>query len=324
MTQQTCSRWAQWIAAGLLAWCIGVQPGSCADFFVNNLTGDDARDGGAPDSQGASGGPLRTITRALQKANRGDRIILAKTDEPYRESVTLQAARHSGIPERPFEIIGSGAILDGTEPVPTASWEHFAGDIFRFRPARSAYVLLYRENRPAKRRQVPQDASQPPPLEPLEWCVFRGRIYFRVEKGRLPQSYELTHTVLQVGITLYEVHDVVIRDLVVQGFQLDGINAHDDVFGATLAGLNCRGNGRSGISVGGASRVQLESSLLGNNGAAQLRTEGASRTEIVDCDLVDDGVVPAVDRQGGRIEGWEPDAKPKAAATAVRPGSRMR
>ena len=59
-----------------------------------------------------------------------------------------------------------------------------------------------------------------------------------------------------MGITLYEVRNVVIRDLIVQGFQLDGINAHDGVFDALLKKVTCRGNARSGICVGGASRVR--------------------------------------------------------------------
>lgn len=270
--------------ASLLAFCSFVPPGVAGDLYagdlyVNNVSGDDTRDGTAAGSLGAQGGPLRTIARALQKANQGDRIILAKTEEPYRESLTLQAGKHSGVPGRPFELIGNGAILDGTQPVPADAWEQYAGDVYRFRPARLSCFLLYKDGLPAKRRAVSAGALEPPQLAPLEWCLFRGRVHFRAEKGRLPQRYDLTHTVLPVGITLYEVRDVVIRDLVVQGYRLDGINAHDGVFGATLAGLNCRGNGRSGISVGGASRVSLESSLLGNNGTAQLRTEGSSLTE---------------------------------------------
>jgi len=91
-----------------------------------------------------------------------------------------------------------------------------------------------------------------------------------------------------------------VRDLVVQGFQLDGVNAHDGVQGATLAGLNCRGNGRSGISIGGASRVRIESCLVGNNGAAQVRTEGACHAQLVGCDLLDN-TAPKIVRDGGKV-----------------------
>ena len=57
--------------------------------------GDDGRDGRSAEASGA-GGPFRTIARALRAAGAGDRIILTKTTEPYRESITLQGGRHSG------------------------------------------------------------------------------------------------------------------------------------------------------------------------------------------------------------------------------------
>jgi hypothetical protein len=105
---------------------------------------------------------------------------------------------------------------------------------------------------------------------------------------------------LPVGITLYEVRHVVIRDLIVQGFQLDGINAHDGVFGASFIGVTCRGNARSGISVGGASRVRVEGCVVGNNGAAQVRTEGYSHTRVINSHLLDNTAPPVV-REGGTV-----------------------
>lgn len=116
----------------------------------------------------------------------------------------------------------------------------------------------------------------------------------------MPQSYKVAYTDLQVGITLYEVRHVVIRDLVVQGFQLDGVNAFDGVMHATLTGLNCRGNARSGISIGGASRVLVESCLVGNNGAAQVRSEGVAHTQLIRCDLLDN-TAPKIVRDGGEV-----------------------
>ena len=72
-----------------------------------------------------------------------------------------------------------------------------------------------------------------------------------------------------------------------------------------LVGLTCRGNGRSGISVGGASQAEIVASLVGSNGEAQVRTEGKSHTILVNCDLVEHDVVPKLDRRGGevRVEG---------------------
>ena len=94
---------------------------SARDLFVNNVDGDDLRDGSSPTVTGTRGGPCRTIMRALQLARNGDHVILAQAGQPYRESITLQAEPHSGNPGRPFMIMGNGAILDGSVPVPSSS-----------------------------------------------------------------------------------------------------------------------------------------------------------------------------------------------------------
>lgn len=283
----------------LAAFWVSVSCGWARDLHVDNVMGDDRNDGSAPEVLGERVGPFRTITRALSAVRKGDRVILANKGEAYRESITLQGGRSSGLHMAPFELIGNGAVLDGTVSVPAFAWTHYRGNIFRFHPLKTSFQILYHDGKPAQRRRVTSSEGIED-LEPLEWCLFERHIYFRVEEGRLPQSYELTYTGLPVGITLYEVHNVVIRDLVIQGFQLDGVNAHDGVQEAVLTGLNCRGNGRSGISVGGASQVVIQACLVGNNGEAQVRTEGASQTHIVACDLLDN-TAPKIVRDGGRV-----------------------
>ena len=272
------------------------------DIYVNNVTGDDRNQGESPESnRGALSGPCRSVGRALKAARNGDRIVIANTGEPYRECVTLQAGHHSGVEGRPFEIVGNGAVLDGRSEVPPDAWRHFRADVYRFRPRRLHHQVLYLDDKPAKLRRIEGGAL--PDLQPLEWCLFDGHVYFRAEKGRIPPDYDLSHSSMAAGLTLYEVRHVVVSDLIVQGFQLDGVNAHDGAMDTRLVGLVCRGNGRSGISVGGASRVQIEACLVGNNLRAQLRTEGFSRTRVIGCDLVDtDPAAPALQQLGGDVD----------------------
>jgi len=301
MPQLTCR---SLILFTLLASILSANLAQAENHYVNNETGDDGRDGRSPDLTGLASGPYRTITKALQVANRGDRIILAKTDTPYHESITLQASRHSGMLTRPFVLEGNGAILDGSRPIPETAWEGVPErpDLFRYAPRTKSHAMLYLFGRPAKRVVVSDKATEPPELQPLQWCLFRGHVYFRVEPNNIPAAYVLSAASLPVGITLYEARHIQIRDIVVQGFLRDGINAHDSVFDANLLKLNCRGNGRSGISVGGASSVRIESCLVGNNGQAQLRTEGYSRALVVNCDLIDDdAAAPAVVKRGGQV-----------------------
>jgi hypothetical protein len=283
----------------LLVWS-GVGAAAAREIHVDNKVGDDRYDGSAAVTVGRGAGPYRTLARALRAACKGDRVIVANTGDPYRESLTLQGGRHSGTPDAPFAIIGNGAVLEGLEPVPAEAWEIVEGSsLFRFRPPRMAFQVLYLDGKPAPRR-VARSANDIGLLRPLEWCLYEGYVFFRVEPNRPPQTYALAYTALPVGITLYEVRYVVIRDLVIQGFQLDGVNAHDGVRETSLISLNCRGNGRSGISVGGASRVRVDTCLVGNNGVAQVRTEGVSHTELVGCDLLENPA-PRVLRDGGDV-----------------------
>jgi hypothetical protein len=275
--------------------------GWAVDLYVDNQAGDDRFDGASPTSDGGGGGPFRTIHRALRSASRGQRIHLANTGTAYRESISLQGGHHSGSQRRPFELIGNGAVLEGAAPVPPHFWEHVGAEVYRFAPPLKSHQMLFLDGVPAERVAVQPGDRDVPALQPLQWCLFQRHIYFRPEEGRSPDQHALSYCDLTVGITLYEVRGVVVRDLIVQGFQLDGINAHDGVFDTTLRGVVCRGNARSGVSVGGASRVLIDSCILGNNGAAQLRTEGYSYTRVTDSHLLDNAA-PAVVRDGGRVE----------------------
>ena len=85
------------------------------------------------------------------------------------------------------------------------------------------------------------------------------------------------------------------------GHIFDGVNAHDDAQNCLLSGLTCRGNARSGISIGGSSRVEVSSCLLGSNGAAQLRSEGHCVVDVKGCDLLGDEHGPSHRIEGGRV-----------------------
>lgn len=287
----------------VLALCGSIECTSLAvarDIHVSNMGGDDRSDGSRLRPSIARGGPVRTIAKALRLAEAGDRIVLAKTSEPYRESVSLTCSKHSGSPLGPFIIEGNGAVLDGSTPVPDDAWRHFDGDVFYFEPAGMGYQQFFLPGGAAIRHPVSSATVRLPALEPLEWCLKDGRIFFRVESGRLPQAYRAACCGLRSGVTLYHVHDVVIRNLVVQGFQFDGIAANDGVRGARLEGVTARGNGRSGVSVSGASTVEIERCVLGNNGDSQLRNEDFALTFLRASRLIA-GEAPAIESAGGRI-----------------------
>lgn len=269
------------------------------DIFVDNLGGDDRNNGETLRAQGKANGPTKTITKALRLVNSGDRIIImAHKGEPYRESIAVQGGFSSGREGAPCEIIGNGAVLEGTTSLRDAEWESEGGDVFSIRPRLMAHQQLFLADKAAPR--VNASGGTRPELKEGEWCLFEGKIYFRCEPGRIPSAYAPACCGLQSGITLYEVHDLVISNLTIRGFQLDGVSAHDTARRVDLVGVMSVDNGRSGFSIGGASRVRLDDCTASGNGKAQVRTEGHSITQILGGKF-DEATAPAVQSDGGKV-----------------------
>jgi hypothetical protein len=281
--------------------CLGSWSSVCArDIFVNNVLGDDRRGGTMAVVSDEGTGPCRSIAKALRIADPGDHIVVANTGQPYRESITVQGPRHSGLDRFPTVISGNGATLDGSIPMAEAVWE-FAGDgMFRTRPISKSFQQLFLTGEALIRKQPPPDDF--PKLAPREWCLFRGWIYFAVDSGKLPEDYDLSCGGEQVGITLYNVHDIIIEDLNVRGFWLDGVNCHDNVRRADLIRVAAKHNGRSGFSVGGCSKVRIDTCAAAGNGTAQVRLEGVCKVELLD-NVLDEASAPAIVREGGTILG---------------------
>ncbi len=289
------------------------------EIYVDNRAGDDRFDGANQRGSQDLHGPVRTIGRALRVALGGDRIVLANTGEPYRESISLVGSRHSGIPLRDFIIEGNGSVLDGSAPVPPDAWEHYREAVFRFEPPGKQYQQLFLQGRPAPRVFASSLRDAPPDLEALEWCLHEGRVYFGVEPTKLPEDYPLSFARERVGITLYHVDKVTIADLTIQGFQLDGIQAANTARNVRLLGVILRGNGRSGLTVGGASLADIDACLMGNNGQAQILTLPYSETHVRNSEILGN-TAPARVAEGGRfflgakeVHGGLDQIKPDAA-----------
>lgn len=285
---------------GLLLSLIIAVSASAKDIYVDNVAGNNMFTGGQPFNTPEQTGPVRTIAKALGLALYGDTIVLANRGLPYRESISLVGGRHSGSLRRPFTIRGNGAVLDGSRPIDPNAWEPYDGNVFWFRPSRMSYQQFYIDGRPAAQVTVPSWEKRPPKLEKLEWCSVGGVIFFCVEQSKLPGDYNLSCADAQTGITLYHVDNVLIDDLTVQGFQLDGVNLANTARGVILSNVMCRGNGRGGVVIGGASVVDIRGCSLGNNGVAQLLTLPNSTTQVHDSLLLGNTAPGWVDR-GGRV-----------------------
>jgi hypothetical protein len=275
-------------------------PAMGREIYVNNAQGNDSFSGSRAQDPAGTGGPVRTLTKALRMAGPGDTIVLAKTDAPYRESISLVGSRHSGTSQQPFTIKGGGAILDGSQPLPAEAWENYRGPVFRLRSPPTGGPLLFLDGRPAARAFAAENAKEPPELQPRQWCSVKGQVYFRVDPSKLPGDYKLSSTHLQSGVTLFHVERVWIVDLTVQGFQADGVSLSNSAREVRLVNVTCRGNGRAGIVVGGASSVAVRACLLGDNGQCQLLTLPYSETHVAGTHLLSNTAPAWVDR-GGRV-----------------------
>lgn len=275
-------------ASIFVALCFDAAHQSAArEIFVSNTLGDDTQNGRYPTSSDI-GGPVRSLARALQVAGPGDHIHVANTGVPYREVVSLSGGDNSGFVALPFVIEGNGAVLDGSAPIPDDAWTAMGNDLYRFKPDGGGNLRLFQtDGKPAPEVKLMPGAAQLPKLAEGQWCAHDGYAFFQCAFGKLPLHYRLSYAKLPVGITLEHVHDVRIVDLVVQGYQRDGVNVHDGVLDASLGGLTLRGNGRSGISIGGSSQVVVEGCLLGDNGQAQAIIDGPSTVGFKGCSILE-------------------------------------
>ncbi len=281
--------------------CLLVGKAAARDIFVDNVGGDDKNNGRHAQNQGDTASPVRTIAKALRLARAGDRIVLANSHRPCRECVSQVGTRHSGAARLvPFILDGNGATLDGSAPIPADGWTHFRDDIFRFRPKALIQPVLFLNGRSISPLPLPQATACPPKLKPRQWCAIEGAIYFAVEATRLPPDYKLSYAELPTGITLYQVDQVVIRNLKIRGFQADGVAAAVGARNVVLDHVTCSANGQSGVSVRGGAQVEINSCTLAGNGQSQLLTLPNSETLLLASELANDTARGWVD-QGGRV-----------------------
>jgi hypothetical protein len=279
-----------------------LSPLEAADIYVDNLRGNDRFFGSTAEStETHTSGPVRTLRRALQLARSGDRIVLANHSEPYRESLSLVGSRHSGTEQFPFTILGNGATLDGSIPLPTEYWAHSHDDVFRFHPAEPGTLQLYLEGKPLEEVDSPVDIHNGEAIEPLQWFMSDGLLFFRVEPGRSIEDYELSISDIPTGVTLLHVRHVRIEGLTVQGFRVDGVHGVNSASEVVLDEVITRGNGRAGVVSGPASKMVLGYCTLGDNGRAQLLARPASETILYECQVFDENT-PGIVEKGGTVK----------------------
>jgi len=252
------------------------------EWFVDNRDGDDINDGLSVQSANDKSGPVRTISRALKRVHAGDVIHIANHGAPYYESLEIVGPRFRG----GLVIDGNNAVVSGAIAVPPNAWKLVGEGVWRFAPRRKAFYQLILGQRALPEQPCPAGAATLPELLPGRWCAWRGSIYFRVPDARQsPGDLPLAFAGEEVGITLLDAQDVVIHNLELRHFRLDGVNAHDRCKDIILDAVRLIENGRAGLAVCGTSLVGLKDSTLEGNRLVQVLNTELAQTELVSCQL---------------------------------------
>jgi hypothetical protein len=254
--------------AGALAAALPVA--EAAILYVDNRQGRDVYDGSAPEPIDIAAGPVRTIGRALRLAGPGDTIIVANTGVAYNGPVALATSNNGGFPGLPLTIVGNGAVVDGSQPVDPAAWIKISPGLWRMTPWRKGTYLLLDEGAPLPEQPRLRNLSGLAEMPEGRWTAYRGSIYLRLPELDAPADHALGLAWEPVGLSLYKVEYVVIRDLTFQHFQVDGVNVHDLCANVVLDNVRSLENARAGVTVAGSSAVTLRNCELAGNGRASL------------------------------------------------------
>jgi hypothetical protein len=270
-----------------------VAPARGAEIYVDHVNGIDGNDGLAATTQTITNGPVQTLLRATQRAQRGDTIVLVNKSRPIYEPLCLVGASHSGFESKPFTIQGNGVVLSGQREVPADGWREVGPGLWRMSLTRKGYYRFFRENE-AIPEFVPTSADTPLADLPLDhYLSRRGAVYFRFERGNTPFTQTWTHAGDDTGVSLVDVRNVRIVNLQIVGFRVDGLNVDGNCRNVVLENVTIEHNGRAGVSANGTSRVTIDHSRVTANGRHSVLVTEAAEANVTESNL--GGVEPTVE-----------------------------
>ncbi len=242
-----------------------------AVFYVNNESGDDQAPGLSADNA------VRTLARAVSLLKPGDKLHLAVTGQPYRETLRF-GDDFGGIPGKPVIIEGHGATLTGSDPLRLGGWEQ-AGTPGLYKSARfiteleefdeaSKLMRVYfifdgvvqhmgRSSKGAK-----PHFKAPAALQPGEWTYVEAEKSFYLKVSGTLAEAKIEAPYRRNGLTVrapkVAMTHVVIKDLIVCHVLNDGYNLHgmtQEVLLQNIAAYEC---GDDGISPHETCEVTLD------------------------------------------------------------------
>lgn len=253
--------------------------------YVNNRVGNDRSDGASPERIDPKTGPVATICRALELVGTGGTISLAKTDIPYHEAVRIDGVCHRGFEHYPLTIEGNGAIVDGSIAVAPEGWRRVGENTWKLTPQKKGHFLLLLDGKVLPEHSLSTSMQALPEIPVGHWTTWRGSIYFQAKpRDYVPQlAFRIAYE--DVGLTLYQVNNVAVRNLTFQHFRLDGVSAPDRAKSVLLDNVTCAANARAGLAVGGTSDLVVHKCTLTDNRRESLLISGNGRANVEDSNL---------------------------------------
>ena len=231
-------------------------PLEAGTIYVDQQRGTDGANG-LQMIQGTSGGPVRSIARAVKTAEAGDTVYLVPTDKPYNESIVIR--NKSGLPDKPIIIEGNGAVLDGAAPLQEKDWEKTGPDLYRSTTLHGnrkniVYRLFFIFDGVVNRMGTSSKGPRTPFLSPGalqagQWTYVEseGAFYVRTAPGKPLGSVSVP--MLSNGVSLSgNCEHILIRNLTVRHFWNDGFNIHErtrDVRFQNVRAFECGDDGLS-------------------------------------------------------------------------------
>ena len=99
-----------------------------ADYYVDNVVGNDAFDGKSEKVAGDKSGPVATIDIALKKAVAGDTVHMNNTGKLYRQSADFYGMK-GGEPGKAITFDGHGVTMSGAEVLAADGWKPYKDGI---------------------------------------------------------------------------------------------------------------------------------------------------------------------------------------------------
>lgn len=278
-------------ASVLLVVAIG-SPVAAKVIYVDNRTGNDVNDGTAAEVTGGRTGPVRSLERARVLVGPGDTVEIASNGDayPYYGSLRLIGGRCSGAPGEPVLVNGNGAVLDGSEPVEPTAWVPLGGGLWRLETLPKGWYGLVRGAEPVPEVPAPAGSAEPSP-PPGRWAAWRGAVYYHALPDEIPANEPYRLATREAGLFFYGVRHVVVRDLTVRHFRLDGVSAHDQAYGVVLQNVVSESNGRSGLFIGGGAGLTVVGGAVRNNREASLLLHELGKADVREAMLDTEPVV---------------------------------